>query len=113
MRWKKKSTPRARRLRRRSTQAERILWAWLRADRLLNSKWRRQHPAGFYFLDFACPMLMLGVELDGAHHLDPRKANEDAVRTKELEDQGWKILRFRTSKWSMSFRPCSRPSSRK
>lgn len=95
MRFAKKSTPRARFLRRHATRHENILWECLRAGRLCGEKWRRQHPVGFYFLDFACPFLFLGVELDGSQHFEPRKAMEDRVRDQWFADEGWMILRFR------------------
>jgi hypothetical protein len=45
---------RARTLRRASTDAERALWYRLRDRRLAGHKFRRQHPIGPYFADFAC-----------------------------------------------------------
>ena len=59
---------------------------------LLGLKFRRQHPAGPYFLDFACPSKMLAVELDGAGHLT--RVTEDQIRDEWLADQGWLVLRF-------------------
>jgi len=52
----------ARRLRRDSTDVERILWFALR-DRLPGWKFRRQHPIGRRIVDFACPERKLAIEL--------------------------------------------------
>jgi len=44
---------RARELRRDSSKAERIFWELLRDRRISGTKFRRQHPIGPYFADFA------------------------------------------------------------
>jgi very-short-patch-repair endonuclease len=92
MRWKKKSTGRARQLRRRETAQEKLLWKFLRDGRMRGFKFRRQHPAGSYFFDFACVSLQLAIELDGAGH--PLKGDHDAIRDGKLSEGGWLILRF-------------------
>ena len=92
MRWKKKTTPRARQLRRNETSPEETLWRWLRARRLQGLKFRRQHPVGPYFLDFGCASVGIAVELDGAGH--PARAEYDAARDQYLRDHGWAVLRF-------------------
>lgn len=58
----------ARNLRRDSGKPERICWELLRAHRLDGYKFRRQHPIGSYFADFACPARRLVIEIDGEHH---------------------------------------------
>ena len=55
----------ARALRQASTDAERALWYRLRDRRLAGHKFRRQHPVGPYFADFACVEAGLVIELDG------------------------------------------------
>ena len=92
MRWVKQSTARARQLRRTETSEEKTLWRWLRGHRFRGLKWRRQHPVGPYFLDFACVGLKLAVELDGCGHL--AKAAHDAERDRWLRAEGWTVLRF-------------------
>jgi very-short-patch-repair endonuclease len=44
----------ARRLRIILTDAERRLWSILRGRRLEGFKFRRQHPIGWYIVDFVC-----------------------------------------------------------
>ena len=83
---------RARSLRRRSTDAERALWAKLRSRGLHGVKFRRQVPMGLYVVDFLCEEARLIVELDGGQHLAQRES--DAGRTRWLESRGYKVLRF-------------------
>ena len=82
----------ARRLRREPTDAERLLWYRLRARRLRGHKFRRQHPVGPYFADFACVEAMLVVELDGGQHA--ARVGYDERRTAFLKGQGFRVLRF-------------------
>ena len=79
-------------LRNDATDAERRLWQHLRGRQLDNAKFRRQHPFEDYVLDFACLERMLAVELDGGQHASSRQY--DTVRSKKLEQAGFKVLRF-------------------
>ena len=89
-----RSTKRARALRRESTFPERLLWAKLRNRQLSRWKFRRQHPIGPYFADFACPEVKLVVELDGDTHGEEVQQHRDAVRTRFMELEGWQVLRI-------------------
>ncbi len=73
------------------TIAEQCLWRRIRTQQL-GVKFRRQHPAGIYILDFACVELMLALELDGGQHAQAQV--KDEKRTRWLEAKGWKVLRF-------------------
>ena len=73
------------------TDAEKRLWAALRDRRLSGFKFRRQHRIGAYVADFACMECMLIVEADGGQHAESAK---DAIRTQNLAQAGWHILRF-------------------
>jgi very-short-patch-repair endonuclease len=84
------TVPRARALRRDATEAEKVLWRGLRA--LSGTKWRRQVPVGPYFADFLCFGAKLIVEADGGQHADA--AEYDARRTRFLEAQGYRVIRF-------------------
>jgi very-short-patch-repair endonuclease len=86
------NTYKARELRQKSTDAERLLWRHLRAKRLDGLKFRRQEPIGNYIVDFVCFDNQVIVEVDGGQHVK-RKA-EDEKRTRWLEEQGFKVLRF-------------------
>ena len=81
----------AKSLRANMTDAERRLWYRLRAHRLEGIKFKRQVPIGRYVADFACMERKLLVEVDGGLHAE---SNSDVERTKWLEDQGFRILRF-------------------
>jgi len=87
----------ARLLRRSSTEAERALWQCVRAKRLAGRKFRRQHPIGPYFADFACIEAGLVVELDGGQHFDADVAAYDARRTAVLRKLGFQVMRFTNS----------------
>lgn len=82
----------AKRLRRDSTDVERILWWHLRAGRLHGLKFKRQQPIGPYIVDFVCFGQNLIIELDGGQHADA--VEKDAARTRWLESQGFTVLRF-------------------
>ncbi|HEY0884957.1 MAG TPA: endonuclease domain-containing protein [Ramlibacter sp.] len=85
---------RARELRSASTDAELLLWSKLRARQLAGLKFRRQHPVGPYFADFACVELGLIVELDGGQHGDPAALHYDTQREEAMRALGFTTLRF-------------------
>jgi very-short-patch-repair endonuclease len=81
----------ARHLRRAATDAERRLWSALRDRRLEGYRFRRQYPIGRFIVDFACTQHRLIVEADGGQHAD---SEPDRRRTANLEQEGWRVLRF-------------------
>jgi very-short-patch-repair endonuclease len=85
---------RANDLRKRMTPAESALWTLLRNKQLEGYKFRRQHPAKNFILDFYCHQLKLSIELDGVIHTDPDQADYDKRRTFELNEMGIEVLRF-------------------
>jgi very-short-patch-repair endonuclease len=86
--------PLARQLRIALTPAEARLWKYLQNRQLAGRKFRRQHSVGPYILDFYCPREHLAVELDGAAHDHERAAQRDEARTRYLESQDIKVVRF-------------------
>ena len=74
------------------TDAEHRLWYYLRGRRLAGWKFRRQVPLGDYVADFLCEDARLIVEVDGGQHSELRA--EDAERTRWLESQGYRVVRF-------------------
>jgi len=82
-----------RRLRREQTRAEARVWAGLRRHHL-GVKFRRQHTAGPYTLDFYCPRAKLCVELDGFGHMDAHGRARDGARDAYLAARGVRVLRF-------------------
>lgn len=92
----KRSTPkilhRAGELRKQTTPAEQKLWAYLRLMRADGIHFRRQYAIGSFITDFCAPRRKLIIELDGSQHLEQEQYDEE--RTKYLESQGYKVLRF-------------------
>src|SRR5689334_20194169 len=82
----------ARTLRKKSTEAERLLWKHLRNRRFEHFRFRRQEKIGPYIVDFVCLERKLIIEADGGQH--EWRSNEDAERTQYLESHGHRVLRF-------------------
>jgi very-short-patch-repair endonuclease len=93
-RLRERARVRAPSLRKDQTDAEALLWSKLRNRQLLGLKFRRQHPSGNYFADFACIEIGLIVELDGGQHGEDKNAGYDERRTGELRAMGFQVLRF-------------------
>ena len=85
---------RARELRRDAPGAEQVIWQRLRNRQVGGWKFRRQHPVGNYFADFACVEARLIVELDGGQHFEPDAERADKHRRAALEMRGFTVLRF-------------------
>jgi very-short-patch-repair endonuclease len=81
-------------LRNNSTEAERKLWQALRKNQILGYKFTRQYGVEKYIVDFYCPILRLAVELDGSQHMEPENKIYDENRTKFLNSQKIKVIRF-------------------
>ncbi len=88
-----KTIRRARALRRQMSLPEVLLWQLLR-KRPHGFKFRRQHPAGDYILDFYCAQARLAVEVDGRSHDGGGATAHDAARTHWLNAQGVEVLRI-------------------
>lgn len=74
------------------TKEELILWTNIRAHRFLGLKFKRQVLIGNFIVDFLCPEKFLIIEIDGGQHNE--NISGDSVRTKYLQSQGYKIIRF-------------------
>jgi very-short-patch-repair endonuclease len=70
---------------------ERLLWGALRKQQT-GLRFRRQHPAGPYVLDFYCDSANLCVEVDGQSH--DFRAEHDEARDRWLARQGVRTLRI-------------------
>jgi len=75
------------------TEAEDVLWEYLRASGL-GKPFKRQHIIGAYIADFVCLESHLVIELDGGYHQLPDQKTSDAQRTAELNRMGFRVLRF-------------------
>ncbi|WP_375427608.1 endonuclease domain-containing protein [uncultured Sphingomonas sp.] len=85
---------RARRLRREMSLPEILLWRELRRHEL---RFRKQHPAGPYTLDFFCAPARLVIEVDGEAHGRGDRPERDAVRDAWLRARGVDVLRVPAS----------------
>jgi very-short-patch-repair endonuclease len=83
----------ARQLRREMTEAEKILWQNLRANRLDGFHFRRQQIIGKYIVDFYCHAASLVVEVDGGIHAS--QVERDTERESGLTSHGLLVMRFR------------------
>jgi very-short-patch-repair endonuclease len=83
---------RARLLRTNATPAERRLWRELSARRISGTRFNRQVPIGPFICDFVARTTKLIVEVDGGQH--GWQSDEDAARTRYLEAQGYRVIRF-------------------
>ena len=81
----------AKALRANMTEAERRLWYFLRAHRFAGMKFKRQALIGRCIVDFVSFQRRLVVEVDGGQHAE---SEDDLRRTRWLESQGFRILRF-------------------
>jgi very-short-patch-repair endonuclease len=86
------ATVAARALRRSMSPPEVALWQRLR-ERPAGLKFRRQHPAGAYVLDFYCAAARLCVEVDGGAHLMGANPGRDLRRDALLAEHGITTLR--------------------
>ena len=85
---------RARLLRKKATEPERILWRHLRNRNFAGYKFRRQHPLDGYVLNFYCPSAKLAIELDGGGHNYRTGQIRDRTRSEFLARHGVVVLRF-------------------
>ncbi len=84
----------ARTLRKSQTDAEKILWTYLRNRLFRGLKFRRQYPIGIYITDFFCPEKNLIVEVDGKIHEQKERILWDKDREDNLKAQNYNIIRF-------------------
>ena len=87
------TTSAARKLRRKMTLPEVIIWRVLRT-RPNGMKFRRQHPSGPYVLDFFCSDARLAIEIDGEAHSRGDRPDRDAKRDAWLGRAGIETLRI-------------------
>lgn len=83
----------ARKLRKKMTNAEKILWDVLRDRRCENCKFRRQVPLGIFIVDFCSMEHRLIIEIDGGIH--DKKIEYDEERQQLLTQAGFRVLRFK------------------
>ncbi|MCW3836844.1 endonuclease domain-containing protein [Sphingomonas canadensis] len=81
---------RARQVRSNPTDAEVALWRALSARKVADARFNRQVVVGPFICDFVARSRKLIVEVDGGQH----GIAADAGRTRYLEDNGFRVIRF-------------------
>jgi very-short-patch-repair endonuclease len=81
-------------LRKNQTPAETKMWQILRNRQFLGLKFFRQYSVENFILDFYCPEIHLGIELDGGQHNETDMIQRDNNRTRIIEKYNIKIIRF-------------------
>ena len=81
----------ARKLRKKPTSTEALLWQKLRREQL-GYKFRRQSPIGPFVVDFLCVSARLIVEVDGLIHDFQKQADQEQQSL--LESIGLRFIRF-------------------
>jgi len=91
---KRKNIEKCRDLRKNQTEAEKKLWTMLRNRQIEGVKFRRQFAISNYIVDFYCPELKFGVEVDGGEHHKAEYLKRDLIRTRQLARHDIEIIRF-------------------
>lgn len=78
----------------RTTDAESIMWLYLRNRQIYGVKFRRQFSIENYILDFYAPSHQLAIEIDGGQHYEEQGEKKDKIRTGRLNALGIRVLRF-------------------
>lgn len=84
-----------RKLRQHQTNAEDLVWRFLRNRQLLGLKFRRQYSVNKYIIDFYCSEIKFALELDGGSHNSHEQGVKDKIRQTYLEDFGITFIRIR------------------
>ena len=85
----------AKRNRQNPTEAESIVWDYLRAH-FPEAKFRRQHIIGDYIVDFVSFQHRLVIEIDGEYHETKQQEEYDEARTKWLTTtRNLRVVRFK------------------
>jgi very-short-patch-repair endonuclease len=87
------SVKHAKRFRRELTKPEFLLWQLLRTSPS-GYKFRNQHPAGPFILDFFCARANLAIEIDGFAHGTSDRPERDAARDVWLAEHRIDTLRI-------------------
>jgi very-short-patch-repair endonuclease len=84
----------ARELRNNPTKSEKILWKYLKGDKMRGYDFHRQKPIGNFIYDFYCYKLRLVIELDGYTHRFEEVIEKDKTKDAYANELGFTMLRF-------------------
>ena len=93
MRAERETFERARRQRREMSLPERLLWQALRGKAADGLRFRNHHPMSRLTLDFYCPSVKLGIEVDGESHDRGTQPDRDRRRDAFLTRRGIIVMR--------------------
>jgi very-short-patch-repair endonuclease len=92
---KKSEKEKRRYLRTHQTFSEKIVWFNIKQRQICGERFLRQFSVDKFVLDFYCPRLHLGIEIDGDSHFESEEAIlYDKEREEFLTSLGIKIIRF-------------------
>lgn len=80
-------------LRNNMTETEVMLWNRLKGKQLLGYKIRRQYGIGKYVIDFYCPRIKVGIEIDGRSHFTPNGLKHDQERDEFITGEEIELIR--------------------
>ena len=83
----------AKQMRKEPTEGEKSFWE-MATSGVFETKFRRQHIIGDYIVDFVCLEKHLIVEIDGGYHQEEKQQIDDNLRSTELKNHGFAILRL-------------------
>ena len=92
--YNKNNLDKAKYLRKNMTDAESLMWNFLRAKRFFGIKFKRQVLIGEYIVDFLAPIKKVIIEIDGGQHNQDDVIKYDSKRTEYLESLGYSVFRF-------------------
>lgn len=81
--------------RKKMTKAEACLWKYALRPKQMGYTFNRQRPVLNYIADFMCKEFKLIIEVDGYTHLLEEVIKKDIIRQTELEEAGFKVIRFK------------------
>jgi|SRR5699024_2283332 len=76
------------------TETEVMLWSRLKGKQFLGYKIRRQYGVGNYIIDFYCPKLKLGIEVDGHSHYTAAGIKHDKDRDNFISNEDIELIRI-------------------
>jgi very-short-patch-repair endonuclease len=76
------------------TNSEKKLWEYLKGKKMMNLRFRPQHPIDIFIADFYSHPLKLVIEVDGGIHKSREHKEYDVNREAELNYWGIKVMRF-------------------
>lgn len=94
LRRRKRKINYARKLRKRETQHEALLWEELRSRRFNGWKFRRQVPVGPFIADFFSHPNRLIIEVDGGFHRTQDGRDRDRNRNGYFEENEYRVMHF-------------------